>query len=58
MAVFVKGLCTAVANQRRRISWLGERKLTSHGLGVSDLVSICIPLLVLLSENYAHVSAR
>jgi hypothetical protein len=55
MAVFVKRLCTAMSYQRRVISWLGERKLTSHGHGISDLVNICITLLVLVIEHYTHV---
>ena len=55
MAVFVQRLCTAKSYQRRGISWLDERKLTSHGHGNSDLVNICITLLVLVIEHYTHV---
>lgn len=51
MAIFVKRLCTAMSYQRRGTSWLGERKLTSHGLGVSDLVNICITLLIISIEH-------
>jgi hypothetical protein len=55
MTVFVKRLCTAVSCQKRGISWLVERKLTSHAVGVSDLVNICITSLFLLIERYTHV---
>jgi len=55
MAVFVKCLYTTMSYQRRGISWLEERKLTSHGLSFSDLVNICITLLFILIEQYKHV---
>jgi hypothetical protein len=55
MAVSVKRLCTAMSYQRWGISWPDARKLTSHRLGVSYLVNICITLLVLLVKHYTRV---